>query len=59
MMHRMEMDEEEMLVGYEKSINNLIKISVKLMYLRSFMRPYFCEIKDENGLIIVGKNSLS
>ena len=41
MMYRMERMQEKVLVGYEESINNLIRISGKLMFLRSFLRPYY------------------
>lgn len=46
MMFRIEQDQGRILVGYEQSINNLIKISGKMMFLRSFIRPYFSGLTD-------------
>ncbi len=46
MMFRIEQDQGRILVGYEQSIKNLIKISGKLMFLRSFIRPYFIGLAD-------------
>lgn len=58
-MYNMEREQERVLVGYEGCTSNLIKISAKLMFLRSFIRPYFSELRDENGSIIIGESTLS
>jgi hypothetical protein len=40
---------ERVLIDAEEGVNVLVKTGVKLMYLRSVLRPYFYGFRDERG----------
>lgn len=51
--YSLQSETERVLVQAEESVNVLVKTAVKMMYLRSVLKPYFYGFRDEGDREIV------
>lgn len=58
LIYKVEQNGQQQMVNYGQNMNNLVKLDNKLMYLRSFILPYYMNITKNNNEPVISNQTL-
>lgn len=58
LIYKVEQSGQQEMINYGQNMNNLVKLDNKLMYLRSFILPYYMNITNTNNQPVISSQTL-